>query len=586
MNLEEPSPRHPSPPVNRTEYEMPIEETFAFQLLKALLPVGTFCCSVASVVVYFAYGQTTPMLGVYLLTIAVSYELMRRHWVPRIRTRSQSDVLALVVFGGALGADFVSAWVHAAGSPLNTALLLALGSFAFASNIAFALLVGIGISGQLLCRIHLGLPIDIACIHLAILAPVYAILLRFSAQYLQRRVLTASLALRENIRELETEKRRRQESEKQLVHAQKMEGLGLLAAGVAHDFNNHLQAIGTLAELIKRSPNQDDIPDQIIRSSQRAADICRRMLTYAGKTLDERDDIDLISLVLESEPILGAGIPKPIELQFHSKIQSAIVHGNRSALQQCVTNLVNNAVDAVDPRRGKIDVSVDRDSNSEPQWNAWRVFGERLPNSDLVFLEVRDNGCGMDSKTLECAFDPYFTTKRDGHGFGLATTLGIVRSFGGAIRCETAVGQGTRMQMVFPLMKPTEAMGQSSSNGMRNMNVQNVLLVDDEAIVRNAMARLLTANGWRVSCAASGDEALRVLRSSSSPFDLLLLDYAMPEMTGLDLLQAIRAEGHPGQAILCSGFAEDAMIQTEAVRPDAFLTKPYRFEDLIDVLKN
>lgn len=584
MNLEDRTNRDSLLATTTHGYEVSIEETFAFQLLKGLLPVGSICCSIAAVVCYFLYGRTTPILCGYLLAISVGFELMRRYCIPRVQSRWQFDLLALSVFGSALGADLLSSWTHSAHSPLNTALILALGAFAFISSAAFAMLVAFAITAQLLSQLRTGLPLQVVYIHLAVLAPVYAVLLRFSVYYLQSRVLAAKLELKMNISELETEKRLRQESEKQLVHAQKMEGLGLLAAGVAHDFNNHLQAIGTLAELMKRSPNQDDIPDQIIRSSRRAADICRRMLTYAGKTIDERVELDLISLLRESEPMLDVGIPKPIELRYQTPIASAVVLGNRSALQQCVTNLVNNAVDAVDPRTGKIDILIDNLHNSQAAWASWRVFGEQLQESDLVFVEVRDNGCGMDSKTLECAFDPYFTTKKDGHGFGLATTLGIVRSFGGVIRCESAVGKGTRIQMVFPRLKPSAGLTVPHRNGLRSLNIQNVLLVDDETIVRNAMARLLTANGWHVTCAGSGDEALQVLRSGKLSFDLLLLDYAMPEMTGLDLLETIRAEGHSGQAILCSGFAEDAMIDSDAVRPDAFLTKPYRFEDLIEVL--
>ena len=555
-------------------------ETFAYQVQRDIFPLGALCCFAAAPVIYLTYSRNALQLATYLLVLGGAFLAIRFLWLPRFRSDLEVDIASLLVLLGCVVGNWIGDLSHAPNTVVSSAFLLMVGAFAFNRSLVFSTYVGITLVGHGVSHTWTHGAVGIEPFFAV--APIYAFLARFAVVQLQSRVTSARQGLRAKIGELEREKKLRLASEKQLVHAQKMEGLGLLAAGVAHDFNNRLQAIQGLAELIELEGGPSATAREIQSATRGAAEICDQMLAFAGKTQTRTAVLDLVKVVIASQSMLRAALPKSIRMEYRIPDESLWVEADETALQRCLTNMVLNAVDA---RPATITVAVKRDR--APSGRDWRGFGSERPLlGEGVVLEILDDGCGMDSETLERSFDPYFTTKETGHGFGLATTLGIVRSFGGAIFCRTAPGQGTRMHVHLPEQARTLRADPVAGGAetARSGAAKSVLLVEDEERVRRVAIRLLERSGFEVESAASAAQALEAVSRAQRPFDLLLLDYTLPDGTGLDLLEAVRRAGIDATAILCSGFAPESIPVGGGAHPDAFLSKPYRMADLERVI--
>ncbi|MEL6106570.1 MAG: response regulator [Planctomycetota bacterium] len=574
-----------TPPDN----QLGVSETFEFQFQRTILPFGVICTLVAAPIVWVTYEGNAVTLAVYLLCLSGVFFTMHRVAIPKIRRGVEIDVSAFIIFLGAMIGHWIGATGPMTDSVVSSSMILVLGSFAFASSTAYFVFVLVALFGQLGTRLLCGLNVDFNYQNYLILGPTYALIARVSVVQLRAAAVRAQGLLHAKIDELRLEKSLREETEKQLVQAQKMEGLGLLAAGVAHDFNNHLQAISSLTSLMDMGKRDANYPKLVLDVTRDAAEICRQMLAYAGRTQDVQTVFDLAAAATEMRPILHAGVPKEIELSYEIFPEPLYIQANRTSIQQCLTNLVRNSQESIDGPGGRVVVKVSRFVGREP--GDWSVFGDLTRDAqfaggqrDVVVIEVADNGCGMNADTMRCAFDPYFTTKEEGHGFGLATTLGIVRSCGGVIHCSSSVGSGTRIQILLngsrePNVDPPKPMVVQSEH----RDLKRILLVEDEEMVREATGALLEHVGYEVDCAASADEALRLIRADPGGYDVLLLDYSMPGMNGLHLLERIRGEGHNMLTVLYSGYAEESIEQHHGVRPDAFLTKPIRTDELIRV---
>lgn len=494
-------------------------------------------------------------------------------------------MMALLVFGGASFSVFHGALYNPYDSPLSMSFLILLTAFVFTQSWTYYVYVLGSLSALLIARTWGRFGIDQHFITLAILGPLYDVIARSCVIYLQRRITRARLELQSKIQQLEAEKTKRKESEKQLIHAQKMEGLGLLAAGVAHDFNNHLQSIQSFAELIEKDIQPDENAKYIQSATLNASEICRRMLAYAGKTHEQQKVFDLIELLEKAKPVLHAGLPKTIQLNYRLDQGPAWIRANENAVLQCLTNLVQNAVDAMTDQKGTLEIVISSAESPLHQDEEWRTFGSDSPAGPAVLLEVIDNGDGMDDSTLECCFDPYFTTKDTGNGFGLSTTIGIIGSFGGIMRCQTRSGYGTRMQIILPRSDEPDLDSDVLATQSISVPVHKVLLVDDEFTVLDAISRLLESEGLHVTCADSGTSALENLGAPENRFDLLLVDYSMPDMNGMDLLEIVREKEIQTQAILMSGFVEEVVDPREGDLFDAFLAKPFDMSDLAEAIQ-
>jgi len=385
-------------------------------------------------------------------------------------------------------------------------------------------------------------------------------------------------------KESEAERRR---LEQQILHAQKLESLGVLAGGIAHDFNNILTAVIGNAGLARLrletgSPALENLR-QIELAAGRAADLARQMLAYSGKGRFRVEALDLNQLVEEMEQMLRVSISKKAILRLSFARPLPAVDADATQLHQVVMNLVINASEAIGEGDGVITISTGSLACSrEFLQEIW--LDERLPEGRYVTLEVADTGCGMDKETLARIFDPFFTTKFTGRGLGMAAVLGIVRGHRGAIKAYSEPGRGTTFKVFFPagLLQPPAPREQAPQTPWSGSGT--ALLVDDEEGVRAIAAAMLRELGFDVVTACDGAEAIERYREGRP--DLVLLDLTMPHLDGEQAFRELRALDPSARVLLSSGYNELEVAQRFAGRGLAgFIQKPYTFEALRAALR-
>jgi PAS domain S-box-containing protein len=382
--------------------------------------------------------------------------------------------------------------------------------------------------------------------------------------------------------------RKRAEAEQRALaermqHAQKLESLGVLAGGVAHDFNNILTVIMNGAALAKREWKSgaaaDAHLDTIALAAERAADLCRQMLAYAGKAAFSRERVALSALVGEMSSMLEVSIAKKATLARDLADGLPPLLGDATQLRQIVMNLVLNASEAVGDAGGTVRVTTAA-GHFEQAAFARSIAGVEPPAGDYVYVEVEDDGIGMDAATVTQMFDPFFTTKFVGRGLGMAAVLGIVRSHGGAIDVDSTPGKGTRIRVYFPAAAETPRPAQRARPDVRGEGV--VLVVDDESAIRRTAELLLRAHGFEVLSAADGVEAIEVFRRESARIDVVLLDLTMPRLGGAETLVELRRIARDVPVVLTSGYGAPSASMAEAA--DATLAKPYSADELLQAL--
>lgn len=376
--------------------------------------------------------------------------------------------------------------------------------------------------------------------------------------------------------------------EKQLLHAQKLESLGVLAGGIAHDFNNILTAIVGNADLalLRLNPESPVLENlqRIEKAASRASDLAKQMLAYSGKGKFIIEAIDFNRLVEEMGHMLEVSISKKAIIRYNLARPLPHVEADPTQIRQIVMNLVINASEAIGDKSGVIAVSTGcLECDQRYFKDAW--LDEHLPEGLYVFLEVVDTGCGMDRETVGRIFDPFFTTKFTGRGLGMAAVLGIVRGHRGAIKVYSEPGRGTTFKVLFPASdRPAELFKDGSVEGeWRGSGV--ALLVDDEETVRAIGAEMLRELGFSVVTAADGDEALEIFRTTGN-IGLVILDLTMPHMDGEQCFMALRQMDPNVRIIMSSGFSEHEVTQKFAGKGLAgFVQKPYKVSALRDVLR-
>ncbi len=377
--------------------------------------------------------------------------------------------------------------------------------------------------------------------------------------------------------------------ESEFRQSQKMEVLGKLAGGVAHDFNNMLMVLTGAAELLQESltgnPAAAAYLDQIRRTVDRAAGITKQLLAFSRKQLLEVKPVDLHAVLTDSEFMLPRLLGSDVELTFQHKAARSWMLADPSSLEQVIANLAINARDAM-PEGGKLTITT-RNAERLPA-DSGMNDASNVP-ADWVVLEVRDTGCGMDESTRVHMFEPFFTTKPigKGTGLGLSTVYGIVHQFGGYIHLETRPAVGTAFQLFFPVIsaaatvRPAAPRRQDRSADAAKLTI---LLADDETGIRQLIADYLRAAGHHVLDSHSALEVLEIARRQEGHIDVLLTDVVMPELRGPELARRV-AELHPEiQIIYMSGYAPgllDSPIPADA----NFLQKPFRFASLLEQLK-
>lgn len=382
------------------------------------------------------------------------------------------------------------------------------------------------------------------------------------------------------------------EYERQLVHAQKLESLGVMAGGIAHDFNNLLMAILGYTDMAQRDATDAAQVSHCLRevekASLRAADLCGQMLAYAGKGRVVVEDIDLNEVILDTMPLLRASISKKAQLALQLQPGRVPIRADASQIRQVVMNLVINASEALNDREGNLHVStgfVTAESMSQGASSS-----DCAPAAAQVYLEVTDGGCGMDSETLGRIFDPFFTTKFAGRGLGLAAVQGIVRGHGGRIDVRSTPGQGTAFRILFPALEaPKERSHQSNPGPGPDSVLQGgtILLVDDEEVVRALGKKMLERLGLTVMTACDGQEGIEVFTTHQSEIRAVVLDLTMPRMDGEEAFRELKRICPEVRVILSSGFNEQETVERFlGLGLTAFIQKPYRLADLRRVLSN
>ena len=377
----------------------------------------------------------------------------------------------------------------------------------------------------------------------------------------------------------------RQRVERKLQEAQKLESLGVLAGGIAHDFNNLLTGVLGNASLVRM-----DLPEssplhpclgQIEEAAQRAADLCKQMLAYAGKGRFVIQQVDLSTLVRETTHLLESSIGKGAVLQFHLADDLPAVSADATQLRQIVMNLVLNASEAIGSRSGTVRIATGLVQANRADL-AGTLAAPDLPEGDYVFLEVGDNGRGMTPETRAKIFDPFFTTKFTGRGLGLAAVLGIVRGHKGSLKVTSAPDQGTTFRILLPCAgAQTKAPPAPDSATGLWRGTGTVLVVDDEAAVRITAGRMLEAMGFRVLLAENGLEAVECFREEEANIRAVLLDLTMPHLDGEGTFRELRQLRPDVRVLLMSGFNEQDAIRGFIGKGLAgFVQKPFATEDL------
>jgi PAS domain S-box-containing protein len=390
--------------------------------------------------------------------------------------------------------------------------------------------------------------------------------------------ITGRVTIMQDITERKEAETARERLESQLLQSQKLESIGRLAGGVAHDFNNHLTVINgycdlLLSHLAPDDPNRESLID-VRRAGERAAMLTRQLLAFGRKQLLSSRPVSLNQIVSSMAPMLRRLVPESIDVTTLLAPGLGAAMADTGQIEQVVMNLVANARDAM-PKGGKIRIetaNVDLESATDERD---RVIG---PGA-YVTLAVTDTGMGMDERTRALIFEPFFTTKElgKGTGLGLAMVYGIVNQSGGEIAVRSEPGARSAFTVYLPRvdaeagLAPSVPVVEASRSGRGT-----ILLVEDHEAVRGLLARVLQSSGYHVIQAGRGPQALALPDSQVSSIDLLITDVVMPGMSGTELATRLTARREGLRVLFISGYTPRAIVQQGILEPGvAFLQKPF-----------
>ena len=375
----------------------------------------------------------------------------------------------------------------------------------------------------------------------------------------------------------------RKRAEEHVRQAQRTDIVGRLAGGVTHDFNNLLMVILGFADLLASGldpddPRRGDVAE-IRKAAERASGLARQLLTIGRPTIAHRELLDLNGIVHDLDPLLRPLVPASIRVRIELGGGLGAIAADRGQIEQVIVNLVLNARDAM-PFGGELAVET-RELHVEPNMQPWP--DAELPSGTYVVLVVRDTGEGMDDTTRARLFEPFFTTKMSSRnaGLGLSTVYAIVTQAGGYVSVESECGSGTTFRICFPKAAPAPPELGAPPSPSRALGTECVLIVEDEAAVRTLAGRALAGLGYTVLEAEHGRDALKLLRQYPGTIDLVITDVVMPELGGMELIEALAAERPDTAVLVMSGYL-DSDTASDVIH-DAnlpFLQKPFGPDDL------
>ena len=377
-----------------------------------------------------------------------------------------------------------------------------------------------------------------------------------------------------------------------LRQQQKLESIGLLAGGVAHDFNNLLTSIMAqsslaLHKMANDDPNRRHI-EKTVASAQRAEDLTRQLLVYAGKANFHVESLDLNKLITQSTGLLDTLIQQRATIRLELSDDLPSIESDRGQIQQVLMNLVMNASEAIhneanpDATNGTIVIAT-RPFTISPATESEFVFDRPPTVLSYVCLEVHDNGVGIARGVQERVFDPFFSTKEKGHGLGLSAIMGVVRGLQGGIQLESTQGKGTTFRILLPAsVQVTKAHHTARDLPAVTYLGGTVLVIDDEATVRESVTDILATAGFETMTAVSGNHGLNIFRKHMRDIDVVLLDMQMPGIDGEETYHQLCAIDGNVRVIFTSGYSDaEVSKRLPAVHAAEFLPKPYTIDNLI-----
>jgi two-component system, cell cycle sensor histidine kinase and response regulator CckA len=384
------------------------------------------------------------------------------------------------------------------------------------------------------------------------------------------------------------------ENEEALQQAQKLESIGVLAGGIAHDFNNLLTGIMGNAGLARRaiaagrSEQAESLLRDVLTASDRAADLTRQLLAYAGKGRFVVQPVDVCKLASEVSSLIRASISKKITLVVDVPEEPILVEADRAQLQQLVMNLVINGGEAIGDVPGTLVVRIRAEHFTERRERP-RTEGFPITTGDYVRIDVSDTGEGMDAETRNRIFEPFFTTKFLGRGLGLSAALGIVRGHRGAIGVRSEPRQGTTFTILLPLATVVPRLERVSGHVKVEQELQGagtILVADDEEAVRALVASVLEDAGYTAELAGDGMEAVEKLRQLGEQVRLILLDLTMPVLGGAEAATELRRIGPDIPIVAMSGYGDIEVVQRfSEVGLSDFLPKPFTPDQLASKIR-
>ncbi len=396
--------------------------------------------------------------------------------------------------------------------------------------------------------------------------------------------LLGTLELVRDLSDQLAEIRRQRQLEEQLRQSQKMAAIGTLAGGIAHDFNNLLAAILGYAELalLKLPPGialQREIR-QILKAGGKASELVNQILAFSRKETTKRILLQPGVLLKEVIKLLRGTIPSTITIQEKIAATDRVILANPTQLHQVVMNLCTNAFHAVEDKGGVIVLSLEPVKKAIPESQ-----GER----EWIKISVKDNGCGIDPSNLERIFEPYFTTKPSGKGtgMGLAVVHGIVESHEGRILVESTRGEGTTVQVYFPVVTGIETSLEQQRSQSLVGGSESILVVDDEQMVADYLKGFLEQLGYKITVCNDGNTALMAFEKNPQGFDVVITDQTMPGKTGFEIARTMLTLRPELPIILCSGYSSalsPERVSKAGIRE--FMMKPVSLHDLAPVIRS
>ncbi len=360
--------------------------------------------------------------------------------------------------------------------------------------------------------------------------------------------------------------------EKRLRQTYKMEAIGTLAGGIAHEFNNVLAAIIGFTELTQLEVPGNSVAkshlQHVLNASHRAKDLVQQILAFSRQSDPARERLSLTQTIQDVHALLRASLPSTIDLRLQMRGETGTVLANRTQLHQVLVNLCSNAEYAMRETGGRLDIMVDTLERDDQPW---------------VQLTVRDTGSGMAPDVVERIFDPFFTTKEtgEGTGMGLAIVHGMITSHGGTITVESTLGKGTTFTLALPQIVDCAAGEVAPTTKTLQRGTERILFVDDEEMLVHLGRELLTHLGYDVVTHTSSLKALDAFQADPQSFDLVIADQTMPEMTGTTLVETLRRVRPDIPIILCTGFSHRVNAEkAKALGIEAFVHKPEKTQDL------